>query len=121
MLDPFPILKRADRSCSENHPQMKRFIVKRRHFLTSALWLGLLSGPVFASLRTLRQPGLSAHPRQKQQTTPIEGVSIPATFQIMIDGATEAGSFQALTAVLELSLAATGRLQPAFNFPLHDS
>ena len=61
---------------------------------------------------TLHQRRLVASPLPKQQSTIVEGITIPSTFQIILEGTTEAGEFQALPAVLELSPAQPGDPNP---------
>lgn len=82
---------------------MKRFTLKRRQFLRSAVGLGLLAVPVSASLGALHRRRVAASPLSKQQSAVIEGITIPATFQITLEGTTETGEFQSLPAALELS------------------
>jgi|GEM_PF-2968686 len=91
---------------------MQQRIFRRRKFLISALGLGFLSIPVSAWVGSQRQQQVSAQIRQKQQTSLIEGILVPAQFQINITGETESAAFGPLPAVLEIVFPQAGDPNP---------
>lgn len=73
----------------------------RRALLSSTVG-GLLVIPAAAWAGTQRKEMLLSFGALKQQESLIEGIAVPATFSIALEGATEAQAFGPLPAVIEL-------------------
>lgn len=91
---------------------MKRFALNRRTLLTASFWLGLLAMPMLAWAGILQQHSVLDAPPNQQQPAPKDNISVPAQFLISLSGSTEAGAFQELPAILELTPPQAGDPNP---------